>query len=98
MDSDDETMHIMLEDERDFDDDLREHLAIIACLQKMLDDDTEKKKSPQRGGSKPGRKKSKPRQRLEGHIMLFNDYFAENASQADNSRLRYGTKCRERIP
>jgi hypothetical protein len=55
----------------------------------MLDDAAEKKKGPRRGGSKPGRKKSKPRQRLEGHTMLYNDYFSDSATHADNFRWRY---------
>jgi hypothetical protein len=42
-----------------------------------------------RGGSKPRRKKSKPHQRLEGHTMLYNDYFADEATQADNFWKRY---------
>jgi hypothetical protein len=49
----------------------------------MLDDAAEKKKGPRSGGSKPGRKKSKPRQRLEGHTMLNNDYFSDSATHAD---------------
>ncbi|KAK1602909.1 hypothetical protein QYE76_017458 [Lolium multiflorum] len=46
MDNDDEM--VALEDEQAFDDDLREHLLIIASL-----------RDP-RGGSRPGRRKSKP--------------------------------------
>jgi hypothetical protein len=34
--------------------------------------------APILGGSSVGRKKSKPRQRLEGHVMLYNDYFADD--------------------
>jgi hypothetical protein len=41
------------------------------------------------GGSKSGRKKSKPQQRMEGHTMLHNDYFADEATYADNFRRRY---------
>jgi hypothetical protein len=44
---------------------------------------------PRRGGSRPGRKKSKPRQKMEGHTMLHNDYFADDATHADNFRRRY---------
>ena len=76
MDSDDEMVALLLEDEQAFDDDLREHLLIIASLQDMLDAEAEKRKRPRRGGSRRGRRKSKPRQRMEGHTMLHNDYFA----------------------
>jgi hypothetical protein len=78
-----------MEDEAACDDNVREHLAIIVCLQKMLDDAAEKKKGPQRGGSKPGRKKSKPQQRLEGHTILYNDYFSDSATHANNFRQHY---------
>jgi hypothetical protein len=50
----------------------------------MLDDVEEKKKRPCRGGSRLGRKNSKPKQRLEGHTMLYNDYFSNSATHADN--------------
>ncbi|XP_071679318.1 uncharacterized protein [Lolium perenne] len=89
MDSDDEMVALLLEDEQAFDDDLREHLLIIASLQGMLDAEAEKRKRPRRGGSRPGRRKSKPRQRMEGHAMLQNDYFADGATHADNFRRRY---------
>ncbi|XP_071678372.1 uncharacterized protein [Lolium perenne] len=88
MDSDDEMVALLLEDEQAFDDDVREHLLIIASLQDMLDAEAEKRKRPRRGGSRPGRRKSKPRQRMEGHAMLHNDYFADDATQADNFRRR----------
>jgi hypothetical protein len=55
----------------------------------MLDDVEEKKKRPCRGGSRPGRKNLKPKQRLEGHTMLYNDYFSDSATQADNFWRRY---------
>jgi hypothetical protein len=55
----------------------------------MLNGAVEKKKGPHCGGSKPGRKKSKPRQRLEGHTMLYNDYFSDSSTHADNFRMRY---------
>jgi hypothetical protein len=37
----------------------------------MLDDAEKRKKGLRRGGSKPGRKKSKPWQRLKGLTMLL---------------------------
>ena len=89
MDSDDEMIVLLLEDEQAFDDDLREHLLIIAALQDVLNTEAEKRKRPRRGGSRPGRKKSKPRQRMEGHTMLHNDYFVDDATHADNFRRRY---------
>ncbi|XP_071677230.1 uncharacterized protein [Lolium perenne] len=89
MDSDDEMVALLLEDEQAFDDDLREHLLIIASLQGMLDAEAEKRKRPRRGGSRPGRRKSKPRQRMEGHAMLQNDYFADGATHAANFPRQY---------
>ncbi|KAK1631763.1 hypothetical protein QYE76_006078, partial [Lolium multiflorum] len=89
MDSDDEMVALLLEDEQAFDDDLREHLLIIASLQDMVDAEAEKRKRSCHGGSRPGRRKSKPRQRMEGHVMLHNDYFADDATHADNFRRRY---------
>ncbi|KAK1650759.1 hypothetical protein QYE76_068564 [Lolium multiflorum] len=44
MDSDDEMLALLLEDEQAFNDDLREHLLIIASLQDMLDAEAEKMK------------------------------------------------------
>ncbi|KAK1665945.1 hypothetical protein QYE76_054104 [Lolium multiflorum] len=89
MDIDDEMLALLLEDEQAFDDDLREHLLIIASLQDMVDAEAEKRKRPRRGGSRRGRRKSKPRQRMEGHTMLHNDYFADGATHEDNFRRRY---------
>ena len=43
MDSDDEMVALLLEDEQAFDDDLREHLLIIASLQDVLDAEAEKR-------------------------------------------------------
>jgi hypothetical protein len=55
----------------------------------MLDDAEQRKKGLRRGGSKPGRKKSKPWQRLEGLTMLYDDYFANGATQVDNFWRHY---------
>jgi hypothetical protein len=84
MDSNEEMIQQIMDDEASCDDNVREHLAIIACLQKMLDNTAEKNKGPHRGGSKTGRKKSKSWQRLEGHTMLYNDYFFDSVTHADN--------------
>jgi hypothetical protein len=37
------------------------------------------KKPPRREGSDFGRRKSKPQQRVEGHNMLYMDYFTDEA-------------------
>ncbi|KAM0848483.1 hypothetical protein ACQ4PT_054353 [Festuca glaucescens] len=50
MDSEDEMIMKMMEEEQAFDENLREHLSIIASLQNILDADVEKKKRPRRGG------------------------------------------------
>jgi hypothetical protein len=55
----------------------------------MLDDAEEKKKRPRRGCSRPGRKKSKSRQRLEGHTMLYNNNFSDSATHAENIQRCY---------
>ena len=79
----------MLEGDQAFDDEIWEHLSIIASLQNMLDAEAEKWKRPRRGGSRLGRKKSKSRQRMEGHTMLHNDYFADDATRTNNFWRRY---------
>ncbi|KAK1663525.1 hypothetical protein QYE76_051684 [Lolium multiflorum] len=79
----------LLEDEQAFDDDIRKHLSVIASLQNMIVAEAEKRKRPRREGSRPGRKKSKPRQRMEGQTMLHNDYFADDATHANNFRRQY---------
>jgi hypothetical protein len=50
---------------------------------------TEQNKGPQRGGSKLGRNKSKPRHRMEGHTMFYTGYFFVDATQAENFWRRY---------
>ncbi|KAK1627053.1 hypothetical protein QYE76_001368 [Lolium multiflorum] len=62
MDNDDEMVALLLEDEQAFDDDLREHLLIIASLQDMLDAEAEKRKKSaaedqgrEEGSRSPGR-------------------------------------------
>jgi hypothetical protein len=80
MDSNEEMIQQNMDDEVACDDNVWEHLEIIDCLQIMLNDATERKKGPLHGGSKLVRKKSKPHQRLEGHTMLYNDYFADSAT------------------
>ena len=77
MDSDDEDLLAeLLDEEAQADIDDEEHLLVLACLAGLLD-----KAKPRRGGSKPGRRKSKPRQRYEGYCILYSDYFAEHPTQ-----------------
>ncbi|KAK1662048.1 hypothetical protein QYE76_050207 [Lolium multiflorum] len=61
--SDDEMFALLPEDEQAFDDDLREHLLIIASLQDMLDAEAERKRR-RRGGSR--REEGSRSQRMEG--------------------------------
>ncbi|KAK1611389.1 hypothetical protein QYE76_035062 [Lolium multiflorum] len=77
MDSDDEMVALLLEDEQAFDDDLREHLLIIASLQDMLDAEAEKRKRPRRGGSRPGRRKMSKRlfMNILHGVREFDPYF-----------------------
>jgi hypothetical protein len=52
-------------------------------------------RSPGRGGSRPGRRKSKARQRMEGYCMLYVDYFADDPLHDDvifRRRYRMGRK------
>ena len=64
MDSDDEDLLAeLLDEEAQADIDDEEHLLVLACLAGLLD-----KAKPRRGGSKPGRRKSKPRR--VGHMVL----------------------------
>jgi hypothetical protein len=84
MDSDDEEMMAALMDEEVAairagagpDD---EHLSILVALMSMILQDAR----PARGGSAPGRRKSKPRQRMEGYCMLYADYFADDPVHGD---------------
>jgi hypothetical protein len=52
-----------------------ENMSVLMALLKLQ---AEEDAAPILGGSSVGRKKSKPRQRLEGHVMLYNDYFADD--------------------
>jgi hypothetical protein len=77
MDSDDETMFAaLMEEEAEIavtDDE--EHLMMMSCLMALYARTDAK---PRRGGSAPGRRKSKPRQRLEGYCIFYADYFADD--------------------
>ncbi|KAK1652146.1 hypothetical protein QYE76_069951 [Lolium multiflorum] len=90
MDSDDEMVALLLEDEHAFDDNLREHLLIIASLQDMLDEAEKREEAARR--IKAGKKEVGPG-RMEGHAMLHNDYFADGATHADN----FSEACRKDV-
>jgi hypothetical protein len=77
MDSDDETMFTaLMEEEAEISvGDDEEHLMMMSCLMALYARSDAK---PRRGGSAPGRRKSKSRQRLEGYCILYADYFADD--------------------
>ena len=77
MDSDDEMIAtLMLKEEGVIASKEDENIAILTCLL-QLQADEEANAAPKRGGLSFGRKKTKPRQRMEGHCMLVSHYFAE---------------------
>jgi hypothetical protein len=51
-----------------------EHILILACMSGLYVE----KAIGRRGGSAPGRRKCKPRQRMEGYCILYADYFADS--------------------
>ncbi|KAK1612699.1 hypothetical protein QYE76_036372 [Lolium multiflorum] len=51
-----------------------EHMLILGCLSSLYAGVA----TSRRGGSAPGRRKCKPRQRMEDYCMLYADYFADN--------------------
>jgi hypothetical protein len=77
MNSEDETMFAaLMEEEAEIavaDDE--EHLMMLSCLMALY---ARTDANPRCGGSAPGRRKSKPRQMLEGYCILYADYFADN--------------------
>ena len=78
MDSDDEELLAeLLEEEAQTDVEDAEHLLVLRSLAALLAEQAK----PRRGGSRPGRRKSKPRQRYEGYCILYSDYFADNPTQ-----------------
>jgi hypothetical protein len=83
MDSDDEEMIAALLKEEPKPDAVvandDEHMEILAALIAMYAKDSK----PLCGGSKPGQRKSKPRQRFKGHCMLSVDYFADDPVHGD---------------
>jgi hypothetical protein len=79
MDSDDEAMFapLMGEEAKIATTDDEEHWMMLSCLMALYDRD---KAKPRQGGSAPGRRKSKPRQRMEGYCILYAyaDYFVND--------------------
>ena len=74
MDSDDEeAFAALMEEEAEADTADEEHLMILAALADLF----AKNAKPRRGGSAPGRRKSKQRHRMEGYCMLYADYFTD---------------------
>jgi hypothetical protein len=73
MDSDDEMMlNQFMEEEANAATVEEEHLMILACLLQLRTDEL-KNTAYKCGGLKFGRKKTKPRQRMEGHAILYAD-------------------------
>jgi hypothetical protein len=74
MDSDDEEEQMfaeMFEEEMAAAAQDEEHMLILACLSGLYAEAA----IGRRGGSAPGLKKCKPRQRMEGYCILYADYF-----------------------
>ena len=69
----------------------------MTVLLAMIAQDT---KPAVRGGSRPGRRKSKPRLRLEGYALLYADYFADDPLHGDvvfRHRFRMNLKLFRKI-
>ena len=74
MDSDDEeALAVLLEEEAEADAQDEEHLMVLAALAGLFASNAK----PRRGGSAPGRQKSKQRHCLEGYCLLSADYFVD---------------------
>ena len=77
MDIDDKLMvNLLMEEEADIEAEEEENLTILACLLQLQAEEAANA-APKRGGSNPGRRQTKPRQRMEVHCMLYSDYFAD---------------------
>ena len=74
MDSDDEEAYAaLMEEEAEAAKGDEELLMILGALSAMFVQNDE----PRRGGSAPGRRKSKVMQNLEGYCIIYGDYFAD---------------------
>jgi hypothetical protein len=51
-----------------------EHMLILACMSGLYAETA----IGRHGGSAPGHRKCKPKQRMEGYCILYADYFADN--------------------
>jgi hypothetical protein len=77
MDSDDEEEQMfveLFEEEMEAAAQDEEHMLILACLSGLHAE----KAIGRRGGSAPGHRKCKPRQRMEGYCILYIDYFTDS--------------------
>jgi hypothetical protein len=80
-DDEDEQMFVsLLEEENAAAAKDEEHMMIMASLGTLY---SERNLKPQCGGSTPGRRKAKARHRLDGHIMLYADYFVDEPLQPE---------------
>jgi hypothetical protein len=79
MDSEDEMIVQMMEDEQAFDDDLREHLSIIVSLQTCLTPTRRRRRGHAVEFQSREERVEAPAQD-GGHTMPHNDYFANGAT------------------
>jgi hypothetical protein len=76
MDRDGEMMmHRFMVEEAIASVDEEEHFITLTALLRLLVDENV---APKYGASKSGRKESEPRQRMDGHAMLYTNYFADD--------------------
>jgi hypothetical protein len=77
MDSDDKMMmHQFMQNEKDVAADEEEKLLILAALLRLR---ARINAPPRWGGSRPGKKRNKDMQRMNGVVLLEVDYFVDNA-------------------
>jgi hypothetical protein len=69
-----------------------EHMLILPCLSGLYTETA----IGRRGGSAPGRRKCKPRQRMEDYCILYADYFADNSLHGEAIfRRRFRMSCND---
>ena len=87
MDSDDELelAGALLTDQAASNAVVDKHLAIITCMVGLL---AQINVAPQIGGSKPDRRMNKDRRRMQGHMTLWQDYFADEPTHGDREFRR----------
>jgi hypothetical protein len=82
-DSDDEMMiHMLMEKEATVAAGERGHFMILAGLLKL--EEKEEKAFPSMEVQSVGRKKLKPRQRMEGHVMLYTVHISQRIFAGDS--------------